>query len=215
MRALALVLLGGCSANAVHGRVDGFAVKIKSSFLAWDVPADGTPGTIVVAMSSLPNGCAVYQYWNVQMNKADSDPDALAQAWAQAFPEQFWEVFLTFRVDPGTWPAPGMAWQGNAWDQQLTTPSSAAMEFVQHNAHRPAEWFEGASGFEHDYFSNAGVVKFGRSIPNQRLSGRFSTLTVDETGLPTGSVNVDFAATPCPQLPPDAIVEQVLPGDTG
>src|SRR5687767_5567968 len=119
MRILALALAAGCSSNAVHGKVDGFHVPVKSAFLLHLPPQDAdADGLAMVTMSSLPSACPVYDYWFERLEQAESSED-LAEGWAAAFPEQFWEVLITVRTEGDGWPLARTRWQGVAWDELL------------------------------------------------------------------------------------------------
>jgi hypothetical protein len=192
---LAGVSAAGCRTNAVHGRVDGFRIPIRSSFLIYQPPNGDTDGTTIVTMSDLPSACAVYRFWFEQKQSAES-PEEMAEAWDAAFPDQFWEVIVEVFNDGTTWPISNTQWQGLGWDEAVTTGRLRAT-LVQHNALRPAEWFDGLVGFENHYFSNAGFVKWRSGEPGVRLSGVFETSLVDVEGVPAGPVKIEFNATPC------------------
>ncbi|MEQ1570772.1 MAG: hypothetical protein ABMA64_34405 [Myxococcota bacterium] len=203
---LLLPVLAGCSSNGVHGKVGGFDVEIQSAFLIYDAPPEGSDGLAIVAMSSMPSACAAYRYWYDEVLKAESSDD-LAKAWATAFPEQFWEVLVEVVNDGSSWPVSGSEWQGLGV-QENPAAGRLSAELIQHNAHRPAEWFDGLQGYENHYSSNAGFAKWRKAVPGEHLSGVFSTSTVDPDGVPTGQVKIEFNATPCPNLRVDAVFSE-------
>lgn len=202
---LAIALGAGCKSNAVHGKVAGFAVPIRSSFLIYHPPEGDADGLAVVTMSDLPSACASYRFWYDEF-RAASTPEEMATAWARSFPEQFWEVVIAVYTEGTTWPISRTEWQGLGW-QEDPSPGRIGAVLVQHNAHRPAEWFEGLEGYENHFYTNAGVVRWRNGEPSARLSGVFETATVDEQGVDTGPVKIEFNATPCADtLEPEAVL---------
>lgn len=196
-----LVLLAACAPNRVQGLIAGQPVPIESAHLTVETGAFGDDDLVVVTMSSLPGSCSREQYWRELSANADT-PEALAQAWADAWPAEFWQVDLVARVAGGSWPPRDSVWTGLAWDAFPEEPGQVFATFDHHVAWRDATWFAGEfedeDVYEHVFYSDLGAVQWGKGLPAQKLAGKMSTNTTDGSGTFTGRVELRFDVVTCP-----------------
>lgn len=197
-----IVGLTGCAPNRIRGEIDGLPIPIASAFLVLEAGALGDDDLLVVSLSSLPSACRVFDHWESRAAGAGT-AEELAAAWAEAFPDDWWQVDLVLRQASGSWPPEGAVWPGLAHDAFPEEAGDVFANFVHHRLRRDADWFSGAApdeDYEAAWLSDLGALRIDRGEPGTRLAGRFATRAVDADGVAAGEVEVIFDATPCPRV---------------
>ena len=198
-----LVLVLGCTSDRVVGTIAGAPVPIESTYLVVEPAFFGDDDLVQVRMSSIPNSCAADQFYRDQV-EAETTPEGLAEAWSNAYPTDFWTVDLVAWVPGGTWPPKDRVWPGLAWDALPEDENSVYATFNHYVAPLDAAWFlgevEDEDDYDHVFYSDLGLVQWGKGVPAQRLSGKMNTNIRDGAGDLVGRVELRFDATPCPVL---------------
>jgi hypothetical protein len=194
-------VLLACSPNRVVGTVAGAPVPVESAYLAVEPEFFGDDDLVRIRLASIPNACDADRFYEEQVAAATT-PDELAEAWSNAYPPDFWSIDLVAWVPGGSWPPKDRAWQGLAWDALPERSNTVFATFNHYVAWLDAAWFTGEVADEDDYdhvfYSDLGLARWGGGTPAQRLSGRMSTNVRDGAGDLVGRVELRFDATPCP-----------------
>ena len=200
MRAGWLVALAACGPENHVAAFDGQAFPIASSFLTVAPDTFGDDDLVVVSLSSVEASCDAERAFRAASATAET-PEALAEAWAAAWPPAFTEAQLVVRVQGGTWPPAHGAWSGLAWDALPEENGVVFATFTRHFALRDAAWWTGDAAddaaYEETWLSNGGLVKWGAAEPGVHLSGRLHTGVTDGAGTPVGDTELRFDATIC------------------
>lgn len=199
---LAIAALGSaCSSDRVIGAVGDEEIPVRTAMFSEHPEAFGEDGLIFVVLTELPDACASYS-WFQSKAEATDDPEELAAAWAQVFPERFWEVVVVLRVADPAYSLEGLTLTGLRWDDLLELRNHWFARFTRHTAHRDAAWFDGEGATEDyldEFLSHEGSLRMKRHEPGERLKILGQTLVVEtESETPQGLVKLRFDAEPCP-----------------
>lgn len=201
MRTIApLLALLACGPRNSVDPVAGRLWPMETSFLTVDPDTFDGDDLLTITLSSLPDSCDRDRLFRDAAADAEG-PAALADAWASAYPEPFFEVDVVARVQGGTWPPKGALWSGLPWDAFPEQNNVVFAVLTEHVAVRDeAYWagdYEDEDDYEHVFYTDGGLAKWGKATPGLRVTGRMNADVVDGSGNYAGATEIRFDATVC------------------
>lgn len=202
LRACALLILLPACGPSVDTPLGGAPVRVQSAFFVQEDNVSAVDGDslLLVYLMGPSDGCALYGAWLDDAEDATT-PEALAAAWAEHMPEEYWFVDLTLRVPDTDADLEGQALQGMASNRWVDEPSSAVATFFHYVAPLDEAYYAGESSWEayFDYFlSDGGTLTIDRHTPGERLAGRFTTAAVGhDRAVVAEDLTVEFDAERC------------------
>jgi len=199
---LAILTLAAC--NSVRGAIDGDDVPgLATSFFVENDDAYDNDGAILVVLSSVDLGCEGYADAREDLEDEINalDVDGFIELWEETFPEDFWEVYIQFRVDDVDDSAARIDFDAQDWDDGLSEDDDAGM-FMHHYTEYP-DWslfnldFNLLADARDTYISDEGTVAVRRHKPGELISGYFDAPMVDLDGDDEGEARVSFSAQRC------------------
>ena len=191
-------LLASCISTQLRGEIDGQPVDVQAAWMVHQPEAIGEDGLLTITLVTFPGGCSTAEFWGEQSPEAT--PEELAEAWAFAFPRNWWQIDVQAQTPGGRWPTDNTAWPGLRFG---ATPEATTVfaQFTHHTAHRDAAWFDPAqdvdpADYQTTYVSDQGALKWTKVVANVEVKGRFNTFVVGESEF-LDTVLMDFTAPRC------------------
>lgn len=174
--ALLLAPLGaGC--NAVSGKIDDQGASISGGYFIQDDDLLGDNGVIQIFLSGNKDSCEHDAAYNDAIDDADDYAD-LESAWAENFPDDFWQVNLTVISDNVNADLSGEEWSGGDWDKWSIEDGDAGGGATHYTALLDEDYFSQAEPWHdyHDSFvTDGGTVTVKSHEPGESISGTFET----------------------------------------
>jgi hypothetical protein len=200
---LVTLLMTGCGSR-IKGTIDGEKVDIQSAFFVQfeDLFSDTGDGVIAVYLASIEDGCDVFTDIYEDLDFIQQ-PEEAADAWADAFPEEWWSVQLVLQVSDPTDEEDVEAgeYEGVDWDEPLEDDEEVAGVISHYTDHLDAQYFSELSMRDLDqYFTDGGDLAVSRFTSEDTIRGRFETTVVDDQGDDEGEITIHFDAIWCDDL---------------
>jgi len=197
------LLAVGCGSR-IKGEIDGEKIDIQSAFFVQleEVDTDSGDGLIVVYLTSIEDGCDVAVSYSEDLLSV-RQPEDEADAWADAFPEEWWSLSLIIRVsDPGDEEdVEGGEYEGIDWDEELEDDEEVQGLIAHYTDHLDSQYFSGQSQADVDYYySDGGEMSVSKFSDEDAIKGSFETTAVDDQGDDEGEITIHFNATWCDDL---------------